>query len=127
MKIVQRPATAAVAVGLGLIVVVLGASLVMLRDGGWPWHATISDSAGAGPATVEILDEDGAAYRFTGSPAEARTWLDHKQDELKVVHDIPTKIAVGKVLRPIGLALVVVGLARLLWWLTTLRRSRGTA
>jgi len=127
MKIFQRPATAAVAVALGLIVVVLGSSLVMLRDGGWPWHASITDSAGAAPATVEILDEDGAAYRFTGSPADARTWLDHKQDELKMVHGIPTKIAAGQVLRPIGLALVVVGLVRLFWWLTAIRRSRSTA
>ena len=126
MKIVQRPAAAAVAVALGLIAVLLGASLVMLRDGGWPWHATVRESAATASTTVEIVDADGAGYRFTGSPADARTWLDRKQDELKAVHGIPTRIAVGKVLRPIGLALVLIGLARLLWWLATIRRSRST-
>lgn len=126
MKIFQRPATAVVAVALGLVTVLLGASLVMLRDGGWPWHASIRDSAGTGSTTVEIIDEDGAAYRFTGSSTDAQNWLDRKQDELKKAHGIPAKIAVGNVLEPIGLALVLVGIARLLWWLTTLRRARST-
>jgi hypothetical protein len=131
MKIIQRPATATatatVAIALGLVALVAGASLVMLRDGGWPWHASISDSAVVGSATVEILDEDGTAYRFTGSSTDAQHWLDRKQDELKKAHGIPTKIAVGRVLQPIGLALVLVGLSRLFWRLVTGRRSRSTA
>ena len=126
MKIIQRPATAAVAIAVGLVALFVGASLVMLRDGGWPWHATISDSVGIGSTTVDILDEDGTAYRFTGSSTDAQHWLDHKQDELKKAHGIPTKIAVGRVLQPIGLALVLVGLARLFWRLVTVRRSRST-
>jgi hypothetical protein len=115
MKIIQRPATAAAAIALGLVALFVGASLVMLRDGGWPWHASISNSAGTGSTTVEIVDEDGTAYRFTGLSTDAEHWLDSKQDELKKAHGIPTKIAVGRVLQPIGLALVLVGLARLFW------------
>lgn len=126
MKIIQRPATAAVAITLGLVAFFVGASLVMLRDGGWPWHASISDSTGIASTSVEIIDEDGTAYRFTGSSVDAQNWLDRKQDELKKAHGIPTKIAVGRVLQPIGLALLVVGLARLFWRLVTVRRSRGT-
>jgi hypothetical protein len=124
MKIIQRPATAAVAIALGLVALFVGASLVMLRDGGWPWHASISDSIAS--TTVEIIDEDGTAYRFTGSSTDAQHWLDRKQDELKKAHGIPTKIAVGRVLQPIGLALVLAGLARLFWRLVTVRRSRST-
>jgi hypothetical protein len=127
MKIIQRPATAAVAIALGLVALFAGASLTMLRDGGWPWHASISDSAGIGSSTVEIIDEDGTAYRFTGSSTDAQHWSDRKQDELKKAHGIPAKIAVGRVLQPIGLALVLVGLARLFWRLVTGRRSRSTA
>jgi hypothetical protein len=52
---------------VGLVALFVGASLVMLRVGGGPWHASISDSAGTGWTTVEIIDEDGTAYRFTGS------------------------------------------------------------
>jgi len=126
MKIIQRPATAAVAVALGLVAILVGASLVMLRDGGWPWHASIRDSAGLGATTVEILDEDGTAYRFTGSSTDAHDWLDRKQDELKKAHGIPTKIAAGEVLQPIGLALVLVGVTRLFWWLISFRRARST-
>jgi len=126
MKIIQRPATAAVAIALGLVALFASASLLMLRDGGWPWHASISNSAGIGSSTAEIIDEDGTAYRFTGSAADAQQWLDHKQDELKKAHGIPAKIAAGRVLQPIGLALILVGLARLLWRLVTARRSRNT-
>ena len=126
MKIIQRPATAIAAVALGLVALFVGASLIMLRDGGWPWHASISDSAGVGSTTVEILDEDGTAYRYTGTSTDARHWLDRKQDELKKAHGIPTKIAVGRVLQPIGLALVLVGLARLFWRVVIGRRSRST-
>jgi hypothetical protein len=126
MRIIQRPATAAVTIALGLVALLVGASLVMLRDGHWPWHASISNSVGVGSTTVEILDEDGTAYRFTGSSTDAQHWLDRKQDELKKAHGIPTKIAVGRVLQPIGLALVLVGLARLFWLLATRRRSRST-
>jgi hypothetical protein len=100
---------------VGLVALFVGASLVMLRDGGWPWHASISDSAGIGSATVEIIDEDGTGYRFTGSSTDAHHWLDRKQDDLKTAHGIPTKIAVGRVLQPIALALVLIGLARLFW------------
>jgi hypothetical protein len=122
VKIVQRPATAAVAIAVGLVALIVGTSLVMLRDGGWPWHTSISDSVGT--TTVDITDEDGTAYRFTGSSADAQHWLDRKQDELKNAHGIHTKIAVGRVLQPVGLALVLVGLARLLWRLMAVRRSR---
>jgi hypothetical protein len=59
---------------LGPVALFVGASLVMLRDRGWPWHASISDSAGIGSTTVEIIDEDGAAYRFTGSSTDAQLW-----------------------------------------------------
>jgi hypothetical protein len=124
VKIVQRPVTAAVAIAVGLVALIVGTSLVMLRDGGWPWHASISDSVGIGTTTVDITDEDGTVYRFTGSSADAQHWLDRKQDELKDAHGIHTKIAVGRVLQPVGLALVLVGLARLLWRLVAVRRSR---
>jgi hypothetical protein len=126
MRIMQRPATAVAAIALGVVVFFAGISLVMLRDGGWPWETTISQSAGSGTTTVEILDEDGTAYRFAGSPADAQHWLDRKQDDLKNAHGIPAKIAVGTVLEPVGLALVLAGLARLLWRLVTVRRSRST-
>ena len=126
MRIIQRPATAAVIIVLGLVAVLVGASLVMLRDGQWPWHTSISSAVGAGSTTVEILDEDGTAYRFTGSSTDARHWLDRTQDELKNAHGIPAKIAAGRVLLPIGVAFELVGLARLFWLLATRRRSRST-
>ena len=127
MNIIQRPANAALAVVLGIVALVAGASLLMLRDGGWPWHATISNSVVAGSATAEIVDEDGTAYQFTGSPSEAQHWLDRKQDELKTLHGIPTKITVGRVLQPVGLALVLLGVAGLLWRLATTLRHRTPA
>ena len=126
MNIIQRPGTAAVAVALGLVTLFVGVSLAMLRDEGWPWHASISGPVGIGSTTAEIIDEDGTAYRFTGSSTDAQHWLDRKQDELKIAHGIPAKIAVGRVLQPVGLALVLFGLARLSWRLVTVRRSRST-
>jgi len=125
MKIIQRPASAAVAIALGLVALVIGASLVMLRDGGWPWHATISNSVSTGSTTAEVVDEDGSAYRFTGSATDAQHWLDRTQDDLKKAHGIPAKIAAGRVLQSVGVALVLLGLAGLLWRLVTRRRSRG--
>ena len=128
MKIIQRPASAALTIALGVAAFLVGASLLMLRDGGWPWHASIGGPAGVGASTAEIIDEDGTAYRFTGSPTDAQHWLDRKQDELKVAHGIPTKIAVGRVLQPVGPALMLLGLARLLrllWLLATVRRARS--
>jgi hypothetical protein len=127
MKIVQRPAIAVVAIVLGVVVLFVGTPLVMLRDGGWPWETTISSFVGTGQTTVEIIDEGGAAYRFTGSSTDAQLWLDRKQDELKNAHGIPAKIAVGTVLEPVGLALVLAGLAELFWRRVTVRRSRPTA
>lgn len=89
MKIIQRPAGAALTIAVGVAAFLVGASLLMLRDGGWPWHASIGGPAGVGGAsTAEIIDEDGTAYRFTGSPADAQHWLDRKQDELKVAHSV---------------------------------------
>ena len=123
VNIIQRSTSAALVVVLGVAALLVGASLLMLRDGGWPWHASITGSAGNGSTTAEVIDEDGSAYRFTGSSAEAQHWLDRKQDELKDAHGIPTKIAVGRVLRPVGLVLVLLGLTRLLWRLTTIRRA----
>jgi hypothetical protein len=125
MKIIQRPASAALTIALGVAAFLVGASLLMLRDGGWPWHASIGGPAGIGATTAEIIDEDGTAYRFTGSPTDAQHWLDRKQDELKVAHGIPAKIAVGRVLQPVGLALTLLGLARLVWLLATVRRARS--
>ena len=125
VNIIKRPAGAALAVVLGVAALVAGASLLMLRDGGWPWHATISNSVATGSATAEIIDEDGTAYQFTGSSAEAQHWLDRKQDELKAAHGIPTKIVVGRVLQPVGLVLILLGAARLLWLLATSRRARS--
>ena len=127
MTLIKRPAVAAVAIALGLALLLTGASLLMLRDGGWPWHASISDSAAAGSTTAEIIDEDGSAYRFTGSPADARRWLDREQDELKRAHGIPAKVAAGRVAQPAGLVLLLAGLARLFWLLVSARRARDTA
>jgi hypothetical protein len=124
VNIIQRPASAAIAIVLGVAVLLAGASLLMLHDGGWPWHASISNSAAVGTTTAQIIDEDGTAYQFTGSSTEAQHWLDSKQDELKDAHGIPMKIAVGRVLQPLGLAMVLLGLARLLWRLTIVRRAR---
>jgi hypothetical protein len=124
VNIIQRSASATIAIVLGVVLLVVGASLLTLRDGGWPWHATISSSVAVGSTTAEIIDEDGTAYQFTGSSAEAQHWLDGKQDELKAAHGIPTKIAVGRVLQPVGLAIVLLGLVRLVWRLTTVRRAR---
>jgi hypothetical protein len=125
VTIIRRPASAALAIVLGVVSLLVGASLLLLRDGGWPWHASIGGPVGAGSTTAEIIDEDGTAYRFTGSSTDAQHWLDRKQDDLKAAHGIPTKIAIGEVLQPVGLALVLLGLARLLWWLTTVRRVRN--
>jgi hypothetical protein len=125
MTIIQRPASAALAIVLGVVALIVSASLLLLRDGGWPWHASIGGPVGIGSTTAEIIDNDGTAYRFTGSSTDAQHWLDRQQDELKDAHGIPTKIAVGRVLQPVGLALVLLGLARLLWRLATVRRARG--
>ena len=125
MKIIRQPTGAALTIALGVAAFLVGASLLMLRDGGWPWHASIGGPAGGGATTAEIIDEDGTAYRFTGSPTDAQHWLDRKQDELKVAHGIPTKIAVGRVLQPVGLALMLLGVARLVWLLATVRRARS--
>ncbi|MEV4639474.1 hypothetical protein AB0J80_19185 [Actinoplanes sp. NPDC049548] len=123
MKIFKRRG-AAIAVALGLVAFLVGTSLVMLRDGGWPWHASIGGDLSAGVMTAEVVDDDGAAYRFTGAPADAQRWLDDKQVELKEAHGIPGKIAVGEVLQPAGVVLVLIGLAGLLWRSVTFRRAR---
>jgi hypothetical protein len=73
VKTIQRPVTAAVAIALGVVTLFVGASLVMLRDDGWPWHTSIGDSADIGSTTVEIIDEDGTAYRFTGPRRAGRS------------------------------------------------------
>jgi hypothetical protein len=119
VTIIRRPVSAVLAIALGVVALVVGASLLTLRDGGWPWHAGIGGTAGT--ATAEIIDEDGTAYRFSGTPAEAQTWLDGKQDELKQTHGINAKIAAGRVLQPVGLVLMLLGLA---WLLVTVRRTR---
>jgi hypothetical protein len=119
VNIIQRPASAAVAIALGIVALVVSAFLLLLRDGGWPWHASISNSVSAGTAVAEIVDEDGTAYQFTGSWTDARQWMDRKEAELKDAHGIPTKIAVGRALQPVGLALALLGLGRLLWLLAT--------
>jgi hypothetical protein len=122
VNVIRRPAGAALAIALGVVALVAGASLFMLRDGGWPWHAGTAGTVG-GQTTAEVVDEDGTAYRFTGSSSEAQHWLDQKQDELKVAHGIPAKIVTGRVLLPVGLALVLFGLVRLLWRPATVRRA----
>ena len=112
---------------LGVVVLFVGAPLAMLSDGGWPWHTSISGpAADGGSTTVEILDEDGTEYRFTGSSTDAHSWFDRKEDELRNAHGIPRKIAIGNVLVPVGLALVLLGLALLLWLLVTVCRARST-
>lgn len=127
MNIFLRPASAALAIGLGLVALFVGASLLMLRDGGWPWHASIGGPVGVGSTSAEIIDEDGTAYRFTGSSTDAQHWLNRKQEELKDAHGISTKIAVGRVLQPVGLVLVLFGVARLLWRVAAVRRARNAA
>jgi hypothetical protein len=114
VRIIQRPVSAALVIVLGVVVLVVGASLLMLRDGGWPWHAGIGGPAGAGTTIAEIVEEDGTLHRFSGSPAETQAWLDRTQEELKDAYGIPTKIAAGWVLAPVGLTLMVLGLVRLL-------------
>jgi hypothetical protein len=123
VTIIKRSAVAGLTVVLGLVTLLAGSSLVMLRDGGWPWHATIATSAGGASTTAEIVDDDGSAYRFTGSPTDARQWFDHQQDELKTSHGIPAKIAVGRALQAAGLALVLLGLFLLLRRLVRARRT----
>ena len=123
VSIIRRPVSAALAIVLGVVALFLGAYLLTLRDGGWPWQASIRGPVGAGSTTAEILEEDGTLHRFVGSPAEAQDWLDSKQDELKDARGIPAKIAVGRVLQPVGLALILLGLAGLLWRLVTVRRA----
>jgi hypothetical protein len=123
VSIIQRPVGAALAIALGAVALFVSASLLMLRDGSWPWHASITAPVGAGAATAEILDADGTAYRFTGSSTDAQNWLDNEQQRLKEAHGIPAKIAVGRVLQPVGLVLVLLGVARLLWQLATVRRA----
>jgi hypothetical protein len=124
MHIIQRSSSAAIAIIFGVTALLVAASLLLLRDGGWPWHASMGGSVG-GSTTAEIIDADGTAYQFTGSLTEAEHWLDRKQDELMDAHGISTKIAVGRVLQPVGLAIVLLGLARLLWRPRTGRRARS--
>lgn len=126
MKVMHRAVTAVVVITLGVIVLFVGLSLAALRDGGWPWETSIS-YLDNGPTTVEIIDEGGEAYRFTGSTTDALHWLDRQENELKNAHGFPTKIAVGRVLELVGLALVLVGIVRLCWRLVTVRRWRSTA
>jgi hypothetical protein len=118
------------AIALGLVALVAGGALLTLRDTGWPWHASISDSTAAGVtvSTAQVVDEDGQVYNFTGgSAAEAQAWLAHTEDGLKQSHGIYTKITVGKALAAAGMLLVAVGIGLLPWsaaWRRVSRRRR---
>lgn len=101
---------------LGLVVLLTAHSLLLLRDGGWPWHASITTRSDSGPpsATAEI-DDNGEVHRYTGTPAEAHAWLDRTGEELKRAHGITAKIAAGEALRVVGVLLLTVGAGLLLW------------
>jgi len=100
-----------VVVALGVILFAISVPFVALQDGGWPWHSSISETAGRQTATV--VDEDGTNYQFTGTPAEAQSWLDRTEQHLRDTHGITTRITVGKVLRVAGPVLIVGGLVLL--------------
>lgn len=116
-----RRRTSPLAIGLlsvclGIVLLLVAAYLLLLRDGGWPWHASVATRSDGGSvsATAEIND-DGTIHRFTGTPVEAQAWLETKESDLKELHGITTKIAVGEVLRKVGLLLLAFGGGVLLW------------
>jgi hypothetical protein len=105
-------------IALGVVAFFAGSALLTLRDTGWPWHASISDSTEAGVtvATAQVVDDDGQVYSFTGSSAaEAQAWLARTEDGLKRSHGIYTKITAGKALDAAGLLLVAVGVGLMPW------------
>lgn len=104
---------------LGVVALVAAGFLLLARDGGWPWHASLTTtSEGGSVSATAAIDDDNTHQQFTGTPAEAQAWLDRQESALKERHGLTTKIAVGEVLQKIGLLLVASGGGVLLWQLT---------
>ena len=109
------PAVGVVALMLGIGALVASAPLLMLETAGWPWMTTMSEQTDPPSATAKIVEEDGTVHQFTGTPSDARAWLVDTEDRLKKSHDIYTKIAVGRAMSRVGVALLATGCAILLW------------
>jgi hypothetical protein len=106
--------------GIGLGALVLGVvsfaaavPLASLAVTGWPWHASITEQADQGQA--EIALENGHVETFTGTPAEARAWLDARQAALRDQYGIPTKVAVGNAFAVASGVLILFGGGVMLW------------
>jgi len=115
---IRRPswlAVGVVALTLGVGALVASAPLLMLETAGWPWMTTMSEQTDPPSATAKIVEEDGTVHQFTGTPSDARAWLVDTEDRLKKSHDIYTKIAVGRAMSRVGVALLATGCAILLW------------
>ena len=115
---IRRPswlAVGVVAFVFGVGALVASAPLVMLESAGWPWMTTMSDETDPPSATAKIVEEDGTVHQFAGTPSNTRAWLVDTEDQLKKSHGIYTKIAVGRALSWVGVALLVAGCVVLLY------------
>lgn len=108
---------------LGAVAFVSSAPLIMLEDTGWPWHTSISETTD-GPTSAQVVEPNGETSTFTGSRAETEDWLDRKESDLRDTYGITTKIAVGRVLSNLGLVLLALGIAILVWRLIARRRAQ---
>jgi hypothetical protein len=116
------------AIGLLMLVLsagsfVVSASFMMYEVTGWPWHSSFSTQSESGRTTATISD-DGEFESFTGSEEQASAWMDRKEAELQAKHGIDTKLAVGRALGPVSLALLALGGASLTGYFVGLVRNR---
>jgi len=101
----------------GLVAVAASVPLMLLADGGWPWHASVSEVVGVS-AHADIQHDDGRVETFTGTVDEAEAWLAQRESQLRREAGIDRKIATGRALAVGGLTLLAAGTATLAWRLT---------
>jgi hypothetical protein len=105
---------ACLTIGMGAVVV--GEPWTWMTDGLWPWSGSFSYNSDAGPTEAYITHPDGRTETFHAeSLAEAHAWMDRRNEELKESYGINTKIAVGRVLSPVGAGLFATGGGILVW------------
>jgi hypothetical protein len=115
-----------IGVSLGIVALIAGVPLLLLRDGGWPWMTTMSVWESPPSATATIVEDDGTVHRFTGTPTEMQAWVASTEDRLKDEHGIPAKIVIGQSMSVAGSALLAAGSLVLIRRWFVLRHAHGT-